>query len=284
MRAPLGARAFLGNPVDQGGGSGELDLGDGRGRARDYEKRIDPLAFADGRARGARRHPREVGGARWSPELPGYAETDETPCPDARGRFNHFEVIDLLDSSDRSERGPWRDPRSLGQHGLRTLRPALPVTDDGKMAGGRISHFDGGEIRWTPPVALKRCSASRSTTTRRGSGRPACERGPGAPRGAAGCRCRRSRVNDEVIRIADLLRRPCGRRPDTVALRLEGPECALVRNRSFASRSVALRSDLEDCGQPNVFRSSSVPLEWQATISRPARFQRSGVHSRGERR
>ena len=28
---------FLGQPVDAGAGSGEMDLGDGRGRARDYE-------------------------------------------------------------------------------------------------------------------------------------------------------------------------------------------------------------------------------------------------------
>ena len=28
---------FLGNPVDEGAGSAEMDLGDGRGRARDYE-------------------------------------------------------------------------------------------------------------------------------------------------------------------------------------------------------------------------------------------------------
>jgi uncharacterized protein with LGFP repeats len=31
------ALPFLGNPVDEGGGSGEMDLGDGRGRARDYQ-------------------------------------------------------------------------------------------------------------------------------------------------------------------------------------------------------------------------------------------------------
>lgn len=28
---------WLGNPVDEGAGSAEMDLGDGRGRARDYE-------------------------------------------------------------------------------------------------------------------------------------------------------------------------------------------------------------------------------------------------------
>jgi len=28
---------FLGNPIDEGAGSAEMDMGDGRGRARDYE-------------------------------------------------------------------------------------------------------------------------------------------------------------------------------------------------------------------------------------------------------
>lgn len=147
---------FLGNPVDEGGGSGELDLGDGRGRARDYENGSiywTPQTGAHEVHGGIRLKWAALGGHR---SFLGYPKTDETPCPDGRGRFNHFEGGSIYWTPEKGANevhGAIRDLwASMGfeRSGLR-----YPVTDEGPMPGGRISHFEGGEIRLTPASGAK---------------------------------------------------------------------------------------------------------------------------------
>ena len=142
---------WLGNPVDEGGGSGELDLGDGRGRARDYENGSiywTPQTGAHEVHGAIRVKWAALGGHR---SFLGYPQTDETGCPDGRGRFNHFEGGSIYwtpqtgaDEVHGAIRDLWA---SMGweRSGLR-----YPVTDEGAMAGGRVSRFEGGEITWTP--------------------------------------------------------------------------------------------------------------------------------------
>jgi uncharacterized protein with LGFP repeats len=142
---------FLGNPVDEGGGSGEMDLGDGRGRARDYENGsiyFTPQTGAHEVHGGIRLKWAQLRGHRG---LLGYPTTDETGCPDGRGRFNHFEHGSIY----------WTPQTGAFEvHGLiRELWASLgfersnlryPVSDEMDAPGGRLSRFEGGEIRWTP--------------------------------------------------------------------------------------------------------------------------------------
>lgn len=142
---------WLGNPVDEGGGSGELDLGDARGRARDYENGSiywTPQTGAHEVHGGIRLKWAALGGHR---SFLGYPETDETPCPDGQGRFNHFEGGSIYwtpQTGANEVHGAIRD--LWASMGYERSRLRYPVTDEGPMAGGRISHFQGGEIRWTP--------------------------------------------------------------------------------------------------------------------------------------
>ena len=142
---------FLGQPVDAGAGSGEMDLGDGRGRARDYENGsvyFTPQTGAhevhgDIRLRWARR-----GGHRG---FLGYPTTDETGTPDGRGRFNHFEHGSIYWTPQTGAHevhgailGLW------ASMGFERSRLGYPTSDEMDMPGGRMSNFERGQIRWTP--------------------------------------------------------------------------------------------------------------------------------------
>ena len=142
---------FLGNPVDEGAGSAEMDLGDGRGRARDYEN--GSIYFTP--QTGAH----EVHGAirlKWAQlrghrGFLGYPTTDETGTPDGRGRFNHFEHGSIYWTPQTGAHevhgailGLWA---SLG---FERSRLRYPVTDELSEPGGRFSRFQDGEIHWTP--------------------------------------------------------------------------------------------------------------------------------------
>ena len=73
---------FLGNPVDEGAGNAEMDLGDGRGRARDYQNGSiywTPQTGAHEVHGAIRVKWAQLGGHRG---FLGYPTTDETGTPD----------------------------------------------------------------------------------------------------------------------------------------------------------------------------------------------------------
>ena len=80
----------------------------------------------------------------------GLPETDESTCPDGRGKFNHFEKGSIY----------WTPETGAHEvHGLIRQRWAklgwersslgYPISDEKDMPGGRVSHFQGGRIEWT---------------------------------------------------------------------------------------------------------------------------------------
>lgn len=142
---------FLGNPVDEGAGSAEMDLGDGRGRARDYENGSIYWTAQTGahEVQGAIRVKwAQLGGHRG---FLGYPATDETGTPDGRGRFSHFEHGSIYwtpQTGPHEVHGAIRD--LWGTMGFERSKLHYPVSDEMGMPGGRLSRFEGGEIDWTP--------------------------------------------------------------------------------------------------------------------------------------
>lgn len=147
---------WIGRPKDEGAGSEEMAMPDGRGRARDFDNGTIYWTPEHGAC--------EVHGeirvkyarvARWI----GYPVTDELGTPDGVGRFNHFEHGSIYWTP---QTGAWE------VHGaIRDLRASMgwetgwlgyPVSDERDMPGGRFSQFQHGRIDWTPaggPVARK---------------------------------------------------------------------------------------------------------------------------------
>jgi uncharacterized protein with LGFP repeats len=89
----------------------------------------------------------------WETSLLGYPVTDESPCPDGVGRFNHFQGGSIYwteDTGAHEVHGAIRDLWS----GMGWERSALgyPVGDEFACPDGvgRFSHFQGGSIYWTP--------------------------------------------------------------------------------------------------------------------------------------
>jgi uncharacterized protein with LGFP repeats len=142
---------FLGAPVDAGAGSAEMDLGDGRGRARDYEHGsiyFTPQTGAqevhgDIRVKWAQR-----GGHRG---FLGYPKTDEFGTPDGRGRFNHFEGGSIYWTPQTGAHEVHGQILALWANmGFERSKLGYPTSDEVNMPGGRMSRFEHGEIRWTP--------------------------------------------------------------------------------------------------------------------------------------
>ena len=102
-------------------------------------------------------------GAKWlalGRERFGYPITDELPCPDRRGRFNHFRAMHV---NGRPELSIYWTPRTAAHevHGaIRTAwaargwersRLGYPTTDEfGSGTDGRRSNFEHGFIDWDP--------------------------------------------------------------------------------------------------------------------------------------
>jgi len=140
---------WLGAPVDEGAGSGEMAMPDGRGRARDYEHGSIYWTHQTGA--------HEVHGdirVKWaqlrgSSGSLGYPLTDETVCPDGAGRFNHFEGGSIYWKSDigpHEVHGVIRD--QWAKLGWERGRLRYPISDEGDHPGGRVSRFQGGAITW----------------------------------------------------------------------------------------------------------------------------------------
>jgi len=142
---------FLGNPIDEGAGSAEMDMGDGRGRARDYENGSvywTPQTGAHEVHGAIRVKWAQLGGHR---SFLGYPVTDETGTPDGRGRFNHFEHGSVYWTPQTGAHEVHGAIRDLSAHmGWETSKLGYPVSDEMNMPGGRLSRFEGGHIDWTP--------------------------------------------------------------------------------------------------------------------------------------
>ena len=142
---------WLGPPVDEGAGSAEMSLPDGRGRVRDF------------------RH----GSIYWTPEhgafevhgdirvkwarcgghggFLGYPVTDELACGPGNGRFNHFEGGSIYWRPDLGAHEVHGQIRDLwAQHGWQAGRLGYPVSDVRGTPERRGSTFERGTITWTP--------------------------------------------------------------------------------------------------------------------------------------
>jgi uncharacterized protein with LGFP repeats len=100
----------------------------------------------------------------------GYPVTDESPCPDRRGRFNHFRAMQIPNHPDASIywtpqtgphevhgaiRGKWA---SLGWERSSLGYPTQDEHDfrvQASDSGGRRSDFEHGWIYWTPRRGVK---------------------------------------------------------------------------------------------------------------------------------
>jgi uncharacterized protein with LGFP repeats len=140
--------AWIGQPKDEGGGSGEMVMPDGRGRARDYDNGTiywTPETGAHEIHGDIRLH--HVG----KQALLGYPTTDETGCPDGVGRFNHFEFGSIYWTPSNKAwevHGAIRD--LWAKHGWERGPMGYPVSDEHDISGGRESRFQHGRITWTP--------------------------------------------------------------------------------------------------------------------------------------
>ena len=141
---------FLGNPVDEGAGSAEMDLGDGRGRARDYQNGSvywTPQTGAHEVHGDIRVKWAQLGGHRG---FLGYPATDETGTPDGRGRFNHFENGSIYWTQETGAHEVHGEIRNKWES-LRWERGPLgyPISDEFQDGTYRRSNFQRGFIRWS---------------------------------------------------------------------------------------------------------------------------------------
>lgn len=144
-----GPGGFLGQPVDEGAGSAEMDTASGRGRVRDFQNGSIYWSEATGA--------HEVHGAiriRWSQvggeKGFGLPLTDELGTPDGRGRFNHFEQGSIYwtpETGAHDVRGPIRD--KWEELGWETGFLGYPTSDQRKHGDTLSNEFEGGAIVWT---------------------------------------------------------------------------------------------------------------------------------------
>lgn len=141
---------WVGSPKDEGAGSNEMVMPDGRGHARDYDNASlywTPEHGAFEVHGDIRLHYSRHG---WL----GYPVTDETGTPDGVGRFNHFENGSIYWTPRTGAHEVHGDIRALwASMGWETCALGYPVSDEVDTAGvpgGRTSHFEHGRIDWTP--------------------------------------------------------------------------------------------------------------------------------------
>jgi uncharacterized protein with LGFP repeats len=141
---------FLGDPVDEGAGSQEMDIGDGRGRVRDFQHGSIYFTAKTGAHEVHGDIRIHYGRHRGPRGFLGYPTTDELGTPDGRGRFNHFEGGSIYWTQ---QTGPHEVHGAIlalwSEMGFERSRLGFPTSDEQNMVGGRISHFERGEIRWT---------------------------------------------------------------------------------------------------------------------------------------
>jgi len=148
-----GPGGFLGNPVDAGAGSIEMDTADGRGRTRDFEGGsiyFKPQTGAHEVHGDIRIKWAQLGGVRG---FLGFPVTDELGTPDGRGRFNHFEGGSIYwtpQTHAHEVHGAIKE--KWASMGFERSRLGYPISDEKKTSDGhgRFSDFEGGRIFWTP--------------------------------------------------------------------------------------------------------------------------------------
>ena len=142
---------WLGNPKDEGAGSDEGPMPDGRGRTRDYDNGSIYWTPEHGafeihgliRVKWA-----QLGGHR---SFLGYPVTDELGCPDGVGRFNHFEGGSIYWTPDTGAHEVHGAIRGLwAERGWETGPVGYPTSDEMDFQGGRMSQFQRGQIIWDP--------------------------------------------------------------------------------------------------------------------------------------
>jgi len=144
---------WVGNPKDEGAGSDEGPLPDGRGRVRDFDHASiywTPEHGAFEVHGDIRVHWAGLGGHR---SFLGYPVTDELGCPDGVGRFNHFEFGSIYWTP---RTGAWEVHGGIRElwagMGWETGWLRYPTSDEHDtpgVPGGRRSTFEGGRIDWT---------------------------------------------------------------------------------------------------------------------------------------
>ena len=141
---------WIGNPKDEGAGSQEMAMPDGRGRARDFDH--GTIYWTP--ETGAHEIHGDIRVCRARHRWLGYPLTDELGTPDGVGRFNHFEHGSIYwtpDTGAHEVHGAIRD--HWESQGWERGPAGYPVTDefnDLSAPGGRQSHFQRGVIAWDP--------------------------------------------------------------------------------------------------------------------------------------
>jgi uncharacterized protein with LGFP repeats len=142
---------WIGAPVDEGAGSEEMAMPDGRGRARDFQNGSiywTPQTGAHEVHGEIRVKWAQLGGHRG---FLGYPVTDELACPDGVGRFNHFEGGSIYWRSDIGPHEVHGAIRDLwAKLDWERGRLGYPVSDERGPHDRRGSTFQGGTITWTP--------------------------------------------------------------------------------------------------------------------------------------
>jgi uncharacterized protein with LGFP repeats len=86
----------------------------------------------------------------------GYPTTDESPCPDGKGRFNHFQGGSIYwtpDTDAHEVHGAIHEKWS--QLGWERSFLGYPTSDEtpDSYGTGRLNHFEGGLVYWSPQTA-----------------------------------------------------------------------------------------------------------------------------------
>lgn len=116
--------------------------------------------------------------ARWQQiarERYGYPITDESPCPDNIGRFNHFRAVQLAGQPEASiywspASGAWEVYGAIrakwASMGWERSVLGYPVEAEHDQAGGgRTQRFQGGVVTWTPGGGAAEHAVSGDTAT-----------------------------------------------------------------------------------------------------------------------
>jgi len=126
-----GPGGFLGQPVDEGAGSQEMDTADHRGRCRDFQG----------------------GSIYWAPQIGAYEVHGDIRIKWAQLGFLGFPVTDEYwtpETGAHEVHGAIRD--KWASMGWERSRLGYPISDEKGTSGGRgrVSEFQGGAILWTP--------------------------------------------------------------------------------------------------------------------------------------
>jgi len=139
---------WIGNPKDEGAGSQEMTMPDGRGRARDF----DNGTIYWTQQTGAHEIHGDIRVCHATRSWLGYPLTDELGTPDGVGRFNHFEHGSIYWTPTigaHEVHGAIR--QAWAANGFERGRVGYPTSDEhaSSVPGGRRNDFERGFIDFT---------------------------------------------------------------------------------------------------------------------------------------